>query len=207
MNIVESMRCEIPQGKSGDWEVKKFSVGEEQSEWTRIKEGSRYVTAGRYTGLYRRGQVIMSDTPAEIRDHLSPVREAKRLCLVNGLGLGCVVKGMLERLSAVDKLAVDKVTVIEKSVDVIDLVAPYFRDRYGHRFECINADAYEYRPPKGERYAVVWHDIWDYLCGDNLPEMARLHRKYGRRADWQGSWGKEAIQRHERRRMSYGRAV
>jgi hypothetical protein len=49
---------------------------------------------------------------------------------------------------------------------------------------------------KGERYGMVWHDIWDSFCGDNLPEMTRLKRKYGRRADWQGCWGEWQCRRH-----------
>ncbi len=192
MGITESMRSEIPPGESGDWIVKKFSVSEVNSAIDFHKHGSRGVRAGDYTGLYRCGQVIMSDTSAELRDHHIPVRKALGLCLVNGLGLGCVVAGMLE------KPGVDKVVVIEESQDVIDLVAPYFLERYGDRFECICADAYEYMPPKGERYGVVWHDVWDTLCGDNLPKMTKLHRKYGRRTEWQGSWGKEMLRRLER---------
>lgn len=37
-----------------------------------------------------------------------------------------------------------------------------------------------------EKYKVedaVWHDVWDELCTDNLPQMHRLHR----RSDWRGS--------------------
>ena len=55
-------------------------------------------------------------------------------------------------------------------------------------FEFHQADALEYKPPRGEQYDVVWHDIWPNICTDNLPEMHKLHRKYGRRCNWQGSW-------------------
>jgi hypothetical protein len=34
---------------------------------------------------------------------------------------------------------------------------------------------------KGKRYDMVWHDIWDDICSDNLEGMAKLHRKYGDR--------------------------
>lgn len=54
--------------------------------------------------------------------------------------------------------------------------------------QIINADAFAYKPPKSKRYGAVWHDIWANICADNLPEMHKLHRKYGRIADWQGSW-------------------
>lgn len=87
-----------------------------------------------------------------------------------------------------DKPAVDKVTVIEISPDVITLVGSYLKEHFGARLEIIEADAFTWQPPRGVRYGAVWHDIWDNICSDNLPEMHKLHRKYGRRTDWQGSW-------------------
>jgi len=85
------------------------------------------------------------------------------------------------------------VTVVEKSKDVISLVAKHYLG--DHRVTIVNADAYLYKPPKGVKYDAVWHDIWDNICGDNLPEMTRLHRKYGKRADWQGSWCRSLCRR------------
>jgi hypothetical protein len=100
---------------------------------------------------------------------------------------------------AAKRYAVDKVTVIENSPDVIALVGPTLTERYGDRLEIIEADAFTYKPPKGIRYSVVWHDIWPDLCEDNLKTMGTLHRRYGKRCDWQGSWGKELLQYHRRR--------
>jgi hypothetical protein len=37
---------------------------------------------------------------------------------------------------------------------------------------------------------------------DNLEDMHKLHRRFGRRADWQGSWGRsflEHVRRQEQR--------
>ena len=66
-------------------------------------------------------------------------------------------------------------------------------------FDCklniICADALEWKPPKGTRYNAVWHDIWDNICGDNLDDMKKLHRKYGRRTNWQGSWCRDQCER------------
>jgi hypothetical protein len=42
---------------------------------------------------------------------------------------------------------------------------------------------------------VAWHDIWNDLCGDNLPLMARLNRRYGRSVEWQGAWGQSWLRR------------
>lgn len=131
----------------------------------------------------------MSNTPDEIRDFSHFTHIAKGSVLINGLGLGCVVKVLL------DKPEITKITVIEKSEDVIKLVAPYFNDE---RLTIIHADAFEYKPNKGELFNFVWHDIWDHICADNLPEMATLHRKYGKKSEWQDSWAKQLCQKAKR---------
>jgi spermidine synthase len=135
----------------------------------------------------------MSDTVDEIRDHLGPIRRATGKCLVNGLGLGMVLQGML------NKPEVEHVTAIEISPDVIALVAPHYQERFGDRLTIIQADALVWRPSKGTRFNVVWHDIWDDMSEDNLPDMHKLHRSYGRRCDWQGSWGRDIIEANHRR--------
>jgi hypothetical protein len=149
--------------------------------------GGRNLDPGTYTRLTRNGAVIMTDTPAEIRDHIWFVNRAWGHVLINGLGLGVCLQMVLE------KPEVERVTVIEKSEDVIVLVAPSFSK--DNRVQIILADAFEYQPPKGVRYGAVWHDIWDTICGDNLPSMHRLHRKYGRRTEWQNSWCRELCER------------
>jgi len=100
-----------------------------------------------------------------------------------------VVAAMLE------KKEVDQVVVVEESEDVINLVYPTLQDRYGRRLKVVHADALEYKPLRKDRYDVVWHDIWDNLCVDNLPQMHILHRKYGHKCDWQGSWGRWICER------------
>ena len=85
----------------------------------------------------------------------------------------------------------ERVTVVEVNQDVIDLVGPHYSALYGaHHVEIVHGDALTYQPPKKVRYGAVWHDIWANICPDNLPEMHKLHRRYGRRSDWQGSWSR-----------------
>ena len=205
MGYMDEMRSSVPEGVSGNWEVKKFSVSKEDAEFNMMRSiysfssSGRYVPAGQYTGLYVNGQVMMSDTPDELSDHYQPLSVASGICLVSGLGLGCVVEGMLEKRDSQGRLAVDKVIVLEKSKDVLNLVESHFVDRYGDRIEVRNVDALEYKPPREERYDVVWHDIWLYLCEDNLEEMTLLHRRYGRKCDWQGSWGREILKRRRQK--------
>jgi hypothetical protein len=85
---------------------------------------------------------------------------------------------------------------------VIALVGPHYaRDP---RVTIHHADAYTIRWPVGIRWDVAWHDIWADMCEDNLPGMATLHRRYGRRVEWQGSWGRERILADRRRSRLYG---
>jgi spermidine synthase len=127
----------------------------------------------------------MSDTPAELEDMYYFVYHAKGKVLINGLGLGAAVQAVLS------KPEVEHVTVIEISEDVIKLVADHYLKRYGDRLTIIHADALTWQPPKGQKFDTVWHDIWDSICTDNLEEMGRLHRRYGKRAAWQASWCRE----------------
>lgn len=180
-------QVDVPEGHIGDWTVEKFEVTEADSKFHNLRESinsrCRFVDPGVYTRLTRHEQVIMSDTQAEICDHMEPIRQAKNgLALINGLGLGVVLQGIL------DEPAIEHLTVVENSPDVITLVGSHWQDRYGDRLTIMLADAFDWQPPKNTRYCVVWHDIWSNITSDNLPEMHKLHRKYGRRCGWQGSW-------------------
>lgn len=184
----------VPEGVSGEWAVQEFEVSEAQANFSAIREAlsrETAVPAGRYKRLMRGNVVVMSNTPMEVRTHRRFVSRARGSVLINGLGLGMALSEILK------KPEVLSVTVIEKSPDVIGLVAPSFTG--DPRVQIIHADAFEWKPPKGVRYDAVWHDIWDEITADNLPEMNRLHRKYGFRADWQDSWAREQCQERKRR--------
>lgn len=180
----------IPEGRRGPWRVEKFTVEQNDPGLFYLAVKGRSLRPGTYTRLVhdQRG-VVMSDTTAERRDHIGFVLNSRGRVLINGLGLGMCAAAALQRPE------VEAVTVVEIDRDVIGLVAPHLNDR---RIEIIHASAFDYEPPKGIRYGAVWHDIWDEICADNLPEMHRLHRKYGRRSDWQGSWARELCERGRR---------
>jgi spermidine synthase len=95
--------------------------------------------------------------------------------------------------AALRKPEVEHVTVVEQSEDVIKLVASHYE---GPRVTIVHADAMTYQPPTGAKFGAVWHDIWDDICADNLDEMKILHRRYGRRTVWQGSWARELCERY-----------
>ncbi len=184
------MKSIVPESSSGAWRVEKFAVTKDEAalfnmraSWKPGFAARTPIAPGTYTRLVRgTGTVVMSDTPAEVNDHRWFVDEARGRVLINGLGLGVCLQMVLA------KPEVDQVTVIEIARPVIALVASCFKDE---RLRVIEADALKWRPPRGERFDAVWHDIWDDITADNLPEMRTLHRAYGRRAAWQGSWCRE----------------
>jgi hypothetical protein len=187
----------IPEGKSGDWSIQRFTVSKEAERFGQLRamisssSRGRYVPTGTYIKLVHSNEIVMSNTPDELNDCREFLYKAKGNVLINGLGLGMVLEACLV------KPEVTHVTVVEISQDVINLVGLFFKEKYGDRLTIINADALEYKPTKGSRFGAVWHDIWNNICADNLYEMKKLHRKYGRKSDWQGSWGRYLCERHQ----------
>ena len=177
-------KVDLPEMSKGQWKVEWFKT--DRTDFHSLIR-DRYVPVGeKFTRLMRGGTLVMSDTPAEMRDVYDPVRVATGSCLINGLGIGMVLKNILKKAEVTD------VTVVEISQDLIDMISPYYADP---RVTFVCSDAFAYQPPNGKRYQMVWHDIWDDICASNLPEMKKLHRKYVRRTDWQGSWCKELCRR------------
>ena len=101
---------------------------------------------------------------------------------------------------------ISKVTIIEKSKDVIDLIQPYFDIPC---IEIIHADVFEYAAPKNIKYDTVYFDIWADICTDTLEEMKTLHNKYKYKLNrtnpkaWMNSWMKEKLQSDKRRENRY----
>lgn len=186
-------KSSVPEGISGNWRVEKFEVSKEEAEFANMRamfssDRGRFIAPGTYTRLKRGPQLVMSDTPAEMRDARLFLRKARGNVLVNGLGLGCVVQCLLTKEN------VKAVTVNEISNDVISMVAPHIKDP---RLTVNHADAFIWKP-NGTRFNAVWHDIWDNITTDNLPQMKTLHRRYGRWLDSPGfqlSWCREWLER------------
>lgn len=191
---MRKVELNLPTGVSGDWRLTKFTITPEGEKLHNLRElinrRTRFIEAGEYYGLYCNGKLIMSNTPAEVNDHYKFIQKAKGKVLIGGLGLGMVLKCLLE------KKDVTKVVVVEQSTDVIKLVAPSYTNDL--RVEIVNANIFEYKPD--EAFDCAWFDILDDISGDEYPEMKKLHRRFGRYVGWSDSWC-----RNQSRRMYYGR--
>ena len=164
----------VPEGESNDWKVEKFH---QTFFWSEHEHYGRSVPPGDYTRLIFRDEVIMSDSPVEIRDHLEFIKKAHGRCLINGLGLGMVLQAVR------NKRTVTHIDVVEKSPDVIRLVWPTYASLPDVTLH--EADAYTMRWPRGTKWDCAWHDIWGH--GD-AEGRAKLKHKYAGRVQWQGAW-------------------
>lgn len=187
IGIIEMIeKVTLPEMQKGEYRIEHF-ITDDRVCFSDIKTGRNVPIGQKFTRLMRGLTVVMSDTPAEIRDMYFAYNMAKGSCLINGLGLGILLNAVLKKDSVTD------VIVVEKSKDVFDLVAPFYQSP---KCTIVLADAFDYKPEKGKKFDMVWHDIWDNICADNLPEMHKLHRKYGCKAKWQGSWCREECKRY-----------
>jgi hypothetical protein len=198
----------IPEGSSGPWRVERFTVDDKAARLDRRTGRGRGVSAGTYTRLIDSragmfGDPMMSDTPAEMRDHAWAWMEARSRggrILVHGLGLGMVAQAMLALPN------VDHVDIVELDPDVIALVAPSFQaDVDEGRLTIHQGDCFTKEWPKDAHWSVAWSDIWAEISQANLPEMAQLRRRFNKRVcDWHGCWCREFLLDQRRREQRYG---
>ncbi|WQY99782.1 spermidine synthase [Microbacterium phage MO526] len=188
----EAMRIDLPEIDQDGVRVSRFEVGKPDM-WAKLAYlqggGRGLTTPGTYTRLDVDGQLWMSDTDDEMRDHAEAYWEMSRRggrVLIHGLGLGMVVKAALALPN------VEHVDVVEIDPRVIAAVGPHYE---GERCSIHLGDALTLDWPAGTRWSVVWHDIWPEITAGNLPTMHRLHRRFGRRSDWQGSWARYYCER------------
>ena len=189
----------LAEATNGEWSIEKFTVPKPENAslpqrlaMLKHELTGRPVFPGEYTRLCYGSEIVMSDTPAEIEDHrafLNVLEITGGRVLVNGLGLGMAIKGALA-------IGASHVDVVEIDPKLIALVAPSYDDA---RVRIHEGDALSFKWEPNTAWDVVWHDIWPTICDDNLPEMKRLHRMYGHRCRWQGSWGRDLLPLRRRR--------
>lgn len=190
-HLLEAMKaCSIPAGTEGLWYILKLKMTEARLS---VRHGKIVgLPAGQYTFLYRLtdatlhhdppGEVVMEDTPFELQTHLGFVMNAHGRVLVTGLGLGCVVRGLLQNPD------VQHVTCIENSRDVLKLVAPYMPT---DRLTIVEADAFKWTAENKESFDCGWHDLWTNRAAGE-PHLdhwhARLFANCRRTVKQQGAW-------------------
>lgn len=190
-HLLAAMKADaIPKGWSNLWLVTKTDIPE-QSESMRFGKPV-LIPAGTYTFLrclteatlynWPPGEVVMEDTPFELRTHLGFVMQAFGRVLITGLGLGCVVRGLLANPE------VEHVTVIENSPDVLKLVAPHMPTE---RLTIVEEDAFKWVSTNDLNFDCAWHDLWTnkdegepHLDFWHVEMLWKCRRKIARQGAW-----------------------
>lgn len=125
------------------------------------------------------GEVVMEDTRRELSRHLPIWLAARGRVLVTGLGLGCVVRGLLANPE------VTSIDVVEKDAGIVRVVWPEFGS--DPRCRLIQGDARTVEIAGSWDFA--WHDLHD---DDDDPCLQTMHamviKRFGSRATKQGAW-------------------
>lgn len=124
-----------------------------------------------------RGEIVMEDSALELRKHLPIWLAARGRVLVTGLGLGCVVRGLLANPD------VDQVDVVEIDRGIARVVGHEFASN--PRVRIVVGDATSV--PLPGRFDFAWHDLWSE--DDHLQRIhLNLFVRFRRQCRVQGAW-------------------
>lgn len=215
MRQFKKMADVLEERVTDKFRLEKFSVSETQARLHNImaKHGRSFIDPGEYVRLMetrKHGwrEVVMSDTPYEQRTNLDFMLHAKGDILIAGLGIGLILLPLFETAG------VTSITVVEKHESIIQMILPqllpYAQKSYPLPFRVFHADIESWLPPVGARYQTIYFDIWNDVCGDNWPQMKRLHKRFrkylakGIDTAWIGSWEQDECRYQHKEDSRYG---
>lgn len=193
----QAMKDLIPEGELDGVRVEHTEVTQKDSDFTRLREicghPGTWIPPGHYVRLLMGGGVMMSDTQHEQRTNYEAVQQARGQVLIAGLGLGMILVPILQ------KPEVKAVTVVEKSAAVVELVGRRGKFPNSDKLNVVLGDIFEWKPPLGAKYDIIYFDIWPDICADNLKEITQLKRRFTRRlvrpGGWMGAWVEKQLRR------------
>lgn len=186
--------CRVPatveERSVGLWSIRRFQLPLDSRDdarqlWRAFGKMGAYEE---YTCLFRtteatlmsaHGECVMDDSPLELRRHLPILLAAHGRVLITGLGLGCVVRGLLS------KPDVEHIDVVEIDPSIVRLVGQEFAD--DPRITLHMGDARTVDFPASSHWDFAWHDVWeehDALAVTHGQLLKRFHSL----ADRQGAW-------------------
>lgn len=125
-------------------------------------------------------EIVMEDSRRELAQHLPIWLAARGRVLVTGLGLGCVVRGLLA------SPRVEHIDVVEIDEGILGVIGPEFQA--DPRVTLHLGDALKFRWPAGSRWDFAWHDLWT----DGPRHLVHLHaallKKHRKSVPLQGAW-------------------
>jgi hypothetical protein len=126
-------------------------------------------------------EIVMEDSRPELARHLPIWKAARGRVLISGLGLGCVVRGLLTKPS------VEHIDVVELDPWIIEVVGPEFAG--DPRVSIHQGDALTFEWPADARWDFAWHDIVANAKEVHLQKLhTQLIMKFADRVKRQGAW-------------------
>ena len=201
MGKFPSIPTRIPEGEQGSVKIEHFEIGKPTARM--MIRPDEYISPGRYARLLVNNNIMMSDTPMERQTNNTFLRCAHGDILIAGLGLGMILFPLLEDPEKTKE--VKSIVVIEKNPDVFDLVLPHLPD--DTRLAVFQDDIFTWKPKPGWKFNTIYFDIWKDITTDNLPGMAKLHRRFARSLDrsdpraFMDSWCRDSLRARRRREL------
>lgn len=173
-------------GTYGLWTIHRAYVPPENPSRARVgfpilTSLHRMTTSSLHTQF---GEVVMEDSQEELRKHLPIWMRGRGRILISGLGLGCVVRGLLANPQ------VEHIDVVEIDATICRVVGEAFLNE--PRVRILNGDARNWPWAKNVRWDFAWHDCHVDDSGNGL-ELHKLHVELLQRFDshvrhQQGAW-------------------
>lgn len=194
-NFIGKMKDFLPPCEIGNWRVDYITLSPQQVEREKMRGMFSFsysevydLVPGTFTRLMNKNNdIMMSDTPMELRTQSAEVSRATGDCLVGGLGLGIFI------LQIQNKPEVTSILVIEKEKDIIDLIKP--RLPFNTKVTIVHGDVFDKMVVDRKRkFDFIFMDIWLNISGDNASEVGILKRRWRPllRKDnpnaWIGAW-------------------
>lgn len=190
----------IPEGKVNDYEVEHMTVPANSplstaSMRTVLLGGHEnepvvYQHETTWHRLTYDGGVWMTDLPIEQAQHDTHLEHFCGKVLVGGLGLGYAVNTLLKRKE------IEKVVVVEKADEVIQLVAPHIWDFWSHgkdRYEVVHADLFDYLADDKEQYDFGFYDLWQSDSESTFHEFIPRLRELSGNVDNVVCWNEDIM--------------
>ena len=166
--MFKDMTTLLEDREEGFFKLDRFTVGD--NDFGAMVSG---VSKGTYMRLKHNGEVVMSNTYMEERTNMDFIYNAYGDILIGGLGIGMII------MAIQDNPEVKSITVIERYEEVINMVATQLK--FNDKVKIINADVFDWKPEKGNKYDVIYMDIWNYINEVIYnEEMKPLKRKFSR---------------------------
>jgi len=171
-------------------DVRRCKMFDRKGEYSDFKEGT-YVELKTKKSLF--SNIVMSDTPMELRTNLEAIYNSNGNVLIGGLGIGAIL------LLIQEKPEVKSIIVIEKYKEIIEMIKPNLS--LNEKVTIIQGDIFEWIPEENTKFDTIYFDIWNNICGDNYSEMKELKKRFRKFLNkenenkWIGYWREEDCRR------------